>query len=404
MRSCSSLLLVIAAVACGGGDTDDIATVRDSAGIRIVENRAEPRDLGWQLAATPDLTVGVLEGPPDEQLFRVSGALRLDGRIVVANAGTSELRFFDEGGRFLSAAGREGDGPGEFRGMSRIHRYGPDSLLVYDPSVRRVSVFGTGGVYARSVTLPRISDVQIPQLAGVFGDGTLFIRTGRVFGPGGVEDGLTREPLPLFRLAVDGAVRDTLGEFPGSEAFVQTSGNGFMVTSPAFGRSPSMWAHGEHFFYGASDTYEVSVHAKDGTLERLIRLDRANREVTPALIEEYKRTSLEEIEDENFRRRFESLFEAMSFPATMPAYSSLLVDSEGCLWVQDYHPRGEETNRWTVFDPEGRLLGRVDLPSGFTVYEIGGDYVLGRRMDELDVEHVELYRLAGRPSSVSPQP
>lgn len=56
----------------------------------------------------------------------------------------------------------------------------------------------------------------------------------------------------------------------------------------------------------------------------------------------------EEIESENFRRRFESLLEAMPFPATMPAYSSLLVDSEDCLWVQDYRARGEETNRWSV--------------------------------------------------------
>lgn len=44
-------------------------------------------------------------------------------------------------------------------------------------------------------------------------------------------------------------------------------------------------------------------------------------------------------------------------------------------------------------DPEGRLLGQIDLPYRFTVYEIGSDYVLGRRVDELDVEHVELYGL-----------
>lgn len=396
MRSCSGLLLLFGAVACGGADAGDIAMVRDSAGVRIVENRFEQGDLGWKLAPAPDLSIGVLEGPPEEQLFRVSGALRLEGRIVVANAGTNELRFFDEGGAFLSAAGGEGDGPGEFRDIARIHRYGPDSLLVYDRSARRVSVFGIDGAYGRSVALPRISDVQMPLLAGVFADGTLFIRTGRVFGPGGVEDGLTREPLSLFRLAVDGIVRDTLGEFPGAEAFVQTSGNGFMVTSPAFGRSPSMWARGERFFYGASDTYEVAVHAKDGTLERLIRLARANREVTPTLIEQYKRTSLEEIEDEDFRRRYVSVVEAMPFPATMPAYSSLVVDSEDCLWVQDYRVRGEETNRWTVFDPEGRLLGQIDLPLRFNVYEIGSDYVLGRRVDELEIEHVEMYGLVRR--------
>jgi len=39
------------------------------------------------------------------------------------------------------------------------------------------------------------------------------------------------------------------------------------------------------------------------------------------------------------------------------------------------------------------MLGIVALPARFRALEFGGDYVLGVRRDELDVERLELYPL-----------
>ncbi len=83
----------------------------------------------------------------------------------------------------------------------------------------------------------------------------------------------------------------------------------------------------------------------------------------------------------------------MPFPETMPAYDDFLVDSEGNLWVDEYRRPGAEQPRWKVFDPNGELLGVVETPRRFNVYEIGADFVLGRWADELDIEHVQLYEL-----------
>ena len=77
---------------------------RDSAGITIVENgRPFPGSrLPWRVADAPAVSIGTHEGEEGEMLFIVLDATRLaDGRIVVANAGTSELRVFGADGDFL---------------------------------------------------------------------------------------------------------------------------------------------------------------------------------------------------------------------------------------------------------------------------------------------------------------
>jgi sugar lactone lactonase YvrE len=77
----------------------------------------------------------------------------------------------------------------------------------------------------------------------------------------------------------------------------------------------------------------------------------------------------------------------------MPSYAEFCIDSEGYLWVEDYRKPGDERSRWTVFDLDGLMLGRVELPDRFTIHQIGRDFVLGTWIDEMDVEHVRLYAL-----------
>ena len=60
-----------------------------------------------------------------------------NGQIVVANAGSSQLLWYDEHGEFLAAIGRKGDGPGEFTNMYGLYRCAGDTLVVNE--FRRVS-------------------------------------------------------------------------------------------------------------------------------------------------------------------------------------------------------------------------------------------------------------------------
>ena len=73
-----------------------------------------------------------------------------DGRIVLANRGTYELRWYDVEGRFLWSAGRRGEGPGEFRWLTWATLFEGDSVLAYDSQLRRASIFSPAGEFVRA--------------------------------------------------------------------------------------------------------------------------------------------------------------------------------------------------------------------------------------------------------------
>ncbi len=79
----------------------------------------------------------------------------------------------------------------------------------------------------------------------------------------------------------------------------------------------------------------------------------------------------------------------------LPAFNSLIADRVGHLWLEEFEPPGEERPgaRWTVLNPEGRVLGWVETPDGLEIYEIGADYLLADARDELEVEYVQLWSL-----------
>ncbi len=85
----------------------------------------------------------------------------------------------------------------------------------------------------------------------------------------------------------------------------------------------------------------------------------------------------------------------MPVAETFPAFAQVAADALGHLWVREYDLPGEERANplWTVFDPDGRVLGLVETPPGLRVHEIGEDHILGRATDSLGVEYVQMWRL-----------
>jgi len=109
--------------------------------------------------------VARLGRPTDLQLIvdRPSVQGLANGSYAVSGPGSSTaVMRFDSAGRFVEAVGRSGDGPGEFRTISKIFRLGDDSLIVVDLGSRRVSVLDSRGRYQRSFAMPfPLQDVAI---------------------------------------------------------------------------------------------------------------------------------------------------------------------------------------------------------------------------------------------------
>ena len=399
----ATLVLSFAIAACAG-DADPVTptSVRDSSGVEIVESH-EPlwsAGRGWTVSERPVASVGSEDASEEYSLYRVMAALRLpNGNIVIANSGTHQLKFYDSSGAFIRSVGREGEGPGEFRRMMYAWPVG-DSIFVADYGLSRVSVFSAEGEFGRTVTLDKPPESFGVTASGGFSDGSI-LGFEFVFDRTAPPDGLHRSDMRFLyrRYSREGDVMDSLGVFLQSESIRESTtitnpttgetGRGMMSSSAPFGLSGTTTARGDFLYHGTGGSYEIQQFTREGALARLIRRPIPNPAVTESDKDLFREDWLEDAGDWQRSRVLD-----LKFPDTKPAYGRFRVYALGNLWVEDYSiGRKHKTGVWTVFDPEGRMLGTVQVDRGLAVTAIGDDYVMGVWRSEFDVEQVRVYRL-----------
>ncbi len=369
-------------------------TVTDSLGIEIVENSLAPafNAGGWSVNPEPLFTIGSEGEGGSYNLYDVRGARRLsDQRVVVANSGNSELLFFDGGGEFRTAVGGQGSGPGEFRAVSYVGRFGEDSLVVLDHRSRRISYFDADGGFLRST--PVDLDVGLALLPkGNLSDGRLLFGGGPMAeSVGQLADGINRMPTRFAIAALDGSLGVTVVELPGAESYAANVETDLEMWHMPFAKTPAGGVWGDRFYIGTADRYEIQVWDIKGSLIRIIRLDQESMPISPADIDSVLEEWISgDPESENdLRRRYREI------PPLdrMPAYGRFMTDSEGYLWVEEYRRPGDRVPRWTIFSPSGIVLSRVTLPRDLEVLDVGMDYILGVTPNELGLEVISQYRL-----------
>ena len=310
-----SLSVVFLACDAGSPPGEDVS-VRDSAGVRIVENRrpAWGTGEGWRLADSPSVVIGVTdrgEGPLDpKSVFRTS-----DGEIVIADGGQfgdHRVLVYDQEGRLQRGMGRKGEGPCEFQQLWWAAPYRGDSIAAYDQARHAVTFFGPGGECGRTTGLPQGTSQRRMMMWGAVGpypDGSILAH------PVGYPN-IPSRPGPVWYLhsllrAGDGGVRDTLGHF---RAF-QVYWTGEHLDELAFARRAVATLDGFDLLYGDATDFEFRRIDTAGVLKRIVR--RAFEPVP---------TTGDELADYPFA----------DYADTKPAYSGLLADASGHVWVQDF--------------------------------------------------------------------
>lgn len=380
------------------------ATLHDSSGVQIVENAAPAWNAGraWEISREPILSIGVVTGPEDYQLDRVSGVLRVsDGRIVVATA-RSELRFYDADGRHLRTAAGQGQGPGEFRVIVSLFPVRGDSIGADDAS-QRAQLFTPEGDFVSATNLVGLGSTGRGSLQGWLADGSMLVKTvgsaDEVVAGG---EASAKWMATFRRVARSG---EELGEVVTLvESVLHAVEPGGMPTWAMFGHSLKSALGRELLYAGSNERYEIGAYAPDGTLLRLIRRTWTPRPVTDDDVEAYITAMIAppgaRVPPAMLRRREERLH-AQPVAETFPAFDHLLVDRAGNLWVRDYDPQREvpappatgPAGCWQVFDPGGVWLGTMQMPASFEVMDIGEDYVAGVGRTAEDVQVVRVYRL-----------
>ena len=416
MRQSTILLL---AAACGGGaaaGSGSQASVRDSAGIQIVENSGPlwPSGSGWTVVDSPIVDIGGVAGDPAYDLTQINSVVRLsDGRIAVAVAGAFQIRFYDAEGTHLRTTGTRGSGPGEFQGIMGFYPVPGDSVMVMDLMVRRLTVLDDSGNVGRTFSLGGETGAPTPGEggrmsmsipAGVFSDGTIL----GVLMPFRMNDerkGAYRDSMTYIRYGPDGGARDTLGRQPGLEMEQVTMTFGqqrFSAPTPVpLGKNTIAAVEAAQVLVAMNDRWEVQVYDQAGALKRLIRVAQAPRPITPEQVAAHRAWTKEQMENQpmvrglpdQFRKQMTDRIDQASYPSQFPFIEAILPGGDGTIWVQEQGDPGDERRRFAVLDQSGQLLGTVQMPDRFRPTHVRDDLLAGIWQDQDDVEHVRVYRV-----------
>jgi len=347
----------------------------------------------WSIGAEPLLTLGAEDGDPNALLQVVVFATRLpDGSILVGDRGEFALKLFDGSGRFRRAFARKGSGPGEVRYLGRMFRCG-DAILTYDiEEGHRMSVFDLAGRYQRTFRWSTPPGQTVPYVSACNAAGD-FVHVGWE-GRESMRPGIHRGRVPVWLSRADSSAPRMLDSVGGSERWGQVAERRLVGSRPLpLGKQPVVAMGRGRALIGNADRFALSSFDLAG--RRLTSVERKDEPtaVSPQDVRDEIERAVAEA-GESRRAGIERSYAAITFPATLPAYTHVVVDSEDFAWVRAFPRSGAREARWSVFAPAGSFVGEVALPRDLEVFEIGVDYVLGRSLDpDEGIPQVRLYRL-----------
>jgi len=383
---------------CGATPRSDTATVRDSAGVRLVHSTRPvwTEQDAWRLDPLPNPVIGTSEGPEEYELSWIWDATRLaSGGIVVGVAGAHELRWYDSAGVFIRRAGRKGSGPGEFGDVADLRMWSlpQGQVAVRDVGASRVNVFDTAGAFVRTILLQPPATASRPTLIGTFADGGLLALAWE--GEGVVVPGkITRTAVRYLRYGGDGTPTNEIGRADNAPRYTHSVDRVTHFPYLPLTTEPVAVADSASVLVLRNGDPVVERYDASGRLIARYAWQPERQPVTPEFYRRYADTHLATTSDPVQKRLYEAFYALdLPLPDTAPSSTELHVDDTRHIWVERFRFPGAVERTWDILDPEGRWLGVVKFPGRFWFHRAGRDYLLGTSMDSLDVERVELHRL-----------
>ena len=369
------------------GEPPPVVTVTDSAGVRITISSVRPIVYA-EVDATPILSLGGPEDSGPTQFFRVQN-IHVDpqGRLWVADGQSRELRIFESDGTHWKTRGGRGEGPGEFQRIRLIGSYSGDSVLVADDANGRVTVFDPEGEFIRTERLAS-GDGPLPRAFDVFPDGSVLGQVPRILATASLEDGqILGDSVRLVRVDFEKGTQQPQATALGP-LWLWTGRSQIPIP---FTINSGFDVHGESVHLVAGPAFRVRVFER-GRLSEIYGVARDERDVTQDEIAAFRESTREYVA----AARLSEYLAALDHPArptVLPAYSGVIVASDGNAWVRLYSPDPLAPATWDIFSPEREWLGQAQTPAGFFAFSITGESLAGLWLDELGVEHVRVYEI-----------
>lgn len=406
--SCGVLVMVTALGSACASETPrdgEAFSIRDSAGVRIVESRSPAwgTDPALRVDSVPlfvigerelDLAGSVQATAPESSAYSFDAVraaeLRDDGGVLVLEGGTSELRRFDSSGVHRWSVGGAGGGPGEFRSPSYLGTYADGSIALWDRSVARLTVIGPDGALRRTQGYESVVGRQ-PAAYGVFPDSSLmavFPTSISAPAPGT----LFTDTIGFWRVTQTDAEPVLLARHPGP---IGLWTGRFQLNTP-FTSNPLRALRGAQLIVSSGAAPSVFVYDTTGRLVERYDVQRAPVPIDPDDVNHMIDFTIEQKWYGDVSREvWDEWLPRMPVPDMQPAYDQLVVASDGALWLRLYVPLHvrDAASEWDVFAADGVWQGTVQTPRGLLVTSVRNGRIAGITRDSLDVPSIRVHAI-----------
>ncbi len=375
-------VVVVLAIALSGCNQDDRPTTevarRDSAGVTIVHIDELNADALPTWSSTPLYSTTTHD---TLQLIGSATAVFAAESSLVIGSG-SDLVALSPDGHSLRRLGRQGSGPGEYRGILRVGIVEDGTLFVADYSGRITHLTPDGRVLGIVPRLEAGSSRRELDVLGWLGSDRVVAtwwqqrpNRGDIVGlPSGEFE---RDPVPLLVYDSTGQLVDSLGLWRGLERALTPRGSRFPV---AFARSAAYDARGSTIVIGPTDSLDVSLFRG---IQLSLRLTGSGHQTVP--MEANMSAWREGISDE-YGEMASVILEAMQDAPKvdrLPAVGALMVDDQQNIWAGEYVTPGAKERRWTVISPNGVPVATIVLPAAPEAFMPGRSEILDVYGDRL---------------------
>ena len=357
-------------------------------GAALLVSPAEAQDLSITSLSQP-------EGKSERGFTQLVGVKELrDGRVILLDEREVSVVLLDRDLGGERTIGRTGSGPGEYRSPSGLFSLAGDSSAVLDYGNGRLLLLGAD---AEPCGVLNLTEVPSSSPARPFGGDD----RGRIYLTSGAGDSRI-----VMRWDPQSRVLDTVASLrpsaaPDSPNIMMVSG-GFNPFGPtrAFAVGPTGTIAIVH-----PEPYRVEWITADGIRREGPTVPVDPVEVTEGHKEQWldsrarpvTRMGVARGSNAPVRSTVRPRYPEPSWPRYLPPFLSQYAATftpEGRLWVERTTPVGDPPT-FDVFDGAGSRVRQIELPPGRRLLGFGRGTVYAVVRDEMDLEYLERYRLAG---------
>jgi hypothetical protein len=263
-----------------------------------------------------------------------------DGRVYVVDQKNRLIYIYSKDGKYITAFGRSGEGPGEIMGYGRGDQlFVTGSTLIFS-EWGRLSYFALDGTFKKIVRLP---DHITPRT---------FISEGEFISApaAALDESIKKEKIILYKVK-DKSEKTILEYSPFDKASSTVRSNGAVVTVRMIIEdiTPMMFIKfwNGKIYYGMSDHYKINISNLSGKNVKSFSIPQRKPK---AVTKEYKQNKGKGRSQEMVQKIIDSLPDQASF------FSNLEIDRNGYIYVFVSNPVNEVSQAIDIFSREGKFL------------------------------------------------